>query len=171
MEKAKAGLLGRQRRNAKTESQTVKGRAEQRWASGGKGEAGPSPEDVETDVALEVNVRVINHCLTLHLGGVMWITLSHLAPEKKGNERGRCFGYASAAATSPPSHLGPPGTHLKTEHKLPTLVEALGKGAKKELRPPILRVSHSLWADSTPTPGSVLGNPATHVLLSPHQDR
>lgn len=48
-------------------------------------------EDVEADVALEVNVGMINHCLTLHLGGIMRITLSH----------------------------------LKTEHKLPTLVEAL----------------------------------------------
>lgn len=43
----------------------------------------PSPEDVEADVALEVNVGMINHCLTLHLGGVMRITLSHLAPEKE----------------------------------------------------------------------------------------
>lgn len=43
----------------------------------------PSPEDVEADVALEVNVRMINHCFTLHLGRVMWVTLSHLAPEKE----------------------------------------------------------------------------------------
>lgn len=45
--------------------------------------AGPSPEDVEADVALEVNVGMINHCFTLHLGRVMWVTLSHLAPEKE----------------------------------------------------------------------------------------
>ena len=44
----------------------------------------PSPEDVEADVALEVNVGVINHRLTLHLGGVMRVTLAHLAP---GEER------------------------------------------------------------------------------------
>lgn len=51
----------------------------------------PSPEDVEADVALEVNVGMIDHRLTLHLGGVMRVTLAH----------------------------------LKTEHKLPALVEAL----------------------------------------------
>lgn len=45
----------------------------------------PSPEDVEADVALEVNVGVIDHRLTLHLGGVMRVTLAHLAP---GKERG-----------------------------------------------------------------------------------
>lgn len=45
----------------------------------------PSPENVEADVALEVNVGVINHRLTLHLGGVMRVTLAHLAP---GKERG-----------------------------------------------------------------------------------
>lgn len=45
----------------------------------------PSPEDVEADVALEVNVGVIDHCLTLHLGGVVRVTLAHLAP---GKERG-----------------------------------------------------------------------------------
>ena len=55
------------------------GRAGQR--SGGPA---PSPEDVEADVALEVNVGVINHRLTLHLGGVMRVTLAHLAP---GEER------------------------------------------------------------------------------------
>ena len=44
----------------------------------------PSPEDVEADVALEVNAGVINHRLTLHLGGVMRVTLAHLAP---GEER------------------------------------------------------------------------------------
>lgn len=59
------------------------GAASTKEALGGKGKAVPSPEDVEADVALEVNVGMINHCLTLHLGGVMWVTLSHLAPEKE----------------------------------------------------------------------------------------
>lgn len=45
--------------------------------------SGPSPEDVEADVALEVNVWVIDHCFTLHLGGVMWVTLAHLAPKRE----------------------------------------------------------------------------------------
>lgn len=45
--------------------------------------AWPSPEDVEADVALEVNVGVIDHRFTLHLGGVMWVTLAHLAPRKE----------------------------------------------------------------------------------------
>lgn len=43
----------------------------------------PSPEDVEADIALEVNVGVIDHRLTLHLGGVMWVTLAHLAPRRE----------------------------------------------------------------------------------------
>lgn len=40
-------------------------------------------EDVEADVALEVNIGMINHCLTLHLGRVVWVTLSHLKTEYK----------------------------------------------------------------------------------------
>lgn len=57
------------------------------WRAGLESSGGlvPSPEDVEADVALEVNVGVINHRLTLHLGGVMRVTLAHLAP---GRERG-----------------------------------------------------------------------------------
>lgn len=80
MKKAQVGLLGRQLGNEKTEkAERMQGR--QAW--GGRGKAVPSPEDVEADVALEVNVGMINHCLTLHLGGIMRITLSHLAPEKE----------------------------------------------------------------------------------------
>lgn len=74
---------------------------------------------------------------------------------------GGCFDYASAAAASPQSHLCPLRTHLKTEHKLPTLVEALGEKRENELRP------YSLWG----YPWSVLGNPAMLILLLPHQDR
>lgn len=61
----------------------------------GKNSGGPepSPENVEADVALEVNVGVIDHRLTLHLGGVMRVTLAHLAPGKK-RKVDRCLGSA-----------------------------------------------------------------------------
>lgn len=49
------------------------------------GQLAPSPENVEADVALEVNVGVIDHRLTLHLGGVMRVTLAHL--ERKREDR------------------------------------------------------------------------------------
>lgn len=69
----------------------------------------PSPEDVEADVALEVNVGVINHRLTLYLGGVMWVTLAHLAP-RKDKRGGEVPGMVSAAASSvhraTSAHLG-----------------------------------------------------------------
>lgn len=107
--------------------------ARTRESSGGPA---PSPEDVEADVALEVNVGVIDHRFTLHLGGVVRVTLAHLAP---GRERGsgqvpqQCLAAASAVASSTqgatPACL--PGTHLKTEHKLPALVKALCRGRKR----------------------------------------
>lgn len=64
----------------------VKGPGRQGW--GEQGRARPSPEDVEADVALEVNVGMIDHRLTLHLGGVMRVTLAHLAPGKEGRWTG-----------------------------------------------------------------------------------
>lgn len=82
----------------------------------------PSPEDVEADVALEVNVGMINHCFTLHLGRVMWVTLSHLAPEKRGM---RWEGVLAVPQSSPQSHVCTLETHLKAEHELAALVEAL----------------------------------------------
>lgn len=87
----------------KGEGGTEMGAASTKEALGGKGKAVPSPEDVEADVALEVNVGMINHCLTLHLGGVMWVTLSHLAPEKeKCRFFGLCIISCCCFSTEPP---------------------------------------------------------------------
>lgn len=89
----------------------MKGPGRQGW--GEQGRPGPSPEDVEADVALEVNVGMIDHRLTLHLGGVMRITLAHLAPGKEGRWLGApaASGWASAVASS---------AHLKLTLKLNT---------------------------------------------------
>jgi hypothetical protein len=98
MEKGKVRPLVRKLRNEGTEEHRPQrgGRGqrlmhcpqgyEEAWqarAGKGSGESVPSPEDVEADVAFEVNVGMINHCLTLHLGWVVWVTLAHLAPEKE----------------------------------------------------------------------------------------
>lgn len=72
----------------------------------------PSPENVEADVALEVNVGVIDHRLTLHLGGVMRVTLAHLAPGREGRwiVSWQCLAGARAVTFSAqgatPAHLG-----------------------------------------------------------------
>ena len=60
-------------------------KAEDTWKAGlgRERKAVPSPEDVEADVALQVKIGMINHCLTQNLGWVVWVTLSHLAPEKE----------------------------------------------------------------------------------------
>ena len=74
---------------------TLMGGWGQRWGSvgteGGGVDGGPSkmlvlvpvkgaapPEDVEADVALQVDVGVVNHRLALHFRGVVGVTLAHL---------------------------------------------------------------------------------------------
>lgn len=63
--------------------------------------AAPSPEDVEADVALEVDVGMIDHRLTLHLGGVVRVTLAHLAPGREGRWRGAQQGLAGPQLLPP----------------------------------------------------------------------
>lgn len=117
----------------------------------------PSPEDVEADVALEVNVGMINHCFTLHLGRVMWVTLSHLAPEKREM---RWEGVLAMPQSSPQSHLCTLETHLKAEHKLAALVEALEEEGGRMHKDPALR-----------GPPLDCSWESCHVLLLLHQDR
>lgn len=57
------------------------------------------PEDVEADVALQVDVGVIDHGLALHLGGVVGVALAHL---RGGGDR-----WLSPGATSHPALAAP----------------------------------------------------------------
>lgn len=116
----------------------------------------PSPEDVEADVALEVNVGMIYHCFTLHLGRVMWVTLSHLAPEKERRREG----VLAVPQSSPQSYLCPLETHLKAEYKLATFVEALEEEGKRVYEDPTLM-----------GPPLVCSWESCHFLLLLHQDR
>lgn len=66
------------------------------------------PEDVEADVALQVDVGVIDHGLALHLGGVVGVALAHL---RGGGDRGSASARGATGAratTCPPPATGAP---------------------------------------------------------------